>query len=104
MFLQSQTDAILGWVEKTGRSFLMDTWIVGYSMPSVDPSQNIDKKEGRIENGATVLSFTRKRNTGDPKVKLNIKKNINIRPYKYTSKFWSYKWKIDKSYFVLENS
>lgn len=42
----SQTDAILGWVDKTGRPFLMDTWITGYTQPFLDASQNIFNTSG----------------------------------------------------------
>ncbi|XP_066143136.1 uncharacterized protein [Euwallacea fornicatus] len=63
----SQTDAILGWVDKTGRPFLMDTWITGYTQPFLDASQNIYNTSGRIINGVTTLSFSRKRMTNDPK-------------------------------------
>lgn len=71
---QTQTDAILGWVEKkTGRHFLMDTWIKDYNQPLLDNSQDIYNKSGRIENGVTTLSFTRKRITNDEKVRYNLK-------------------------------
>ena len=64
--MQSQTDAILGWVDKTsGRAFLMDTWINGYNSPVLDPSQDIFNFSGRIENGETTLKFSRKRATKD---------------------------------------
>lgn len=62
----SQTDAILGWVDKTsGRAFLMDTWINGYNSPALDSSQDIYNFSGRIENGETTLKFSRKRFTKD---------------------------------------
>ncbi|XP_032671335.1 uncharacterized protein LOC116844219 isoform X3 [Odontomachus brunneus] len=62
----SQTDAVLGWVDKnTGRAFLMDTWISGYNAPLLDPSQDVYNISGRIENGVTTLKFTRKRVTKD---------------------------------------
>lgn len=64
---QSQTDAVLGWVDKTGRHFLMDTWISGYTQPFLDTSQNIFNTSGRIADGITTLSFLRKRITNDPK-------------------------------------
>ncbi|XP_063905310.1 uncharacterized protein LOC135124283 isoform X2 [Zophobas morio] len=63
----SQTDAILGWVDKTGRPFLMDTWITGYTQPFLDSSQGIYNTAGRIVDGITTLSFTRKRISNDPK-------------------------------------
>lgn len=65
--MQSQTDAILGWVDKTGRPFLMDTWITGYTQPLLDSSQNIFNMSGRIVDGVTSLSFARKRITDDPR-------------------------------------
>lgn len=61
----SQTDAIIGWVDQNGRPFLMDTWITGYSPPKLDDQQNIYNISGRIQNGATILEFTRKRETND---------------------------------------
>uniref|UniRef100_A0A182P3L9 DOMON domain-containing protein n=1 Tax=Anopheles epiroticus TaxID=199890 RepID=A0A182P3L9_9DIPT len=61
----SQTDAIIGWVDKSGRPFLMDTWINGYSAPKLDDRQDLYNASGAIQNGRTVLDFTRKRVTGD---------------------------------------
>lgn len=62
----SQTDAIIGWVDKNGRPFLMDTWINGYSPPKLDDNQDIYNASGSIQNGVTILEFTRKRITDDP--------------------------------------
>ncbi|XP_060536686.1 uncharacterized protein LOC132708394 isoform X2 [Cylas formicarius] len=61
----SQTDAILGWVDQSGRPFLMDTWITGYTQPSLDRSQNVYNASGKIVDGVTTLSFSRKRITKD---------------------------------------
>lgn len=66
--IQSQTDAIIGWVDKTGRPFLMDTWINGYSPPLLDASQDLTNITGSTVDGVTTLSFMRKRSTGDTKV------------------------------------
>lgn len=65
--MQSKTDAILGWVDKaTGRPFVMDTWIENYNAPSIDKTrQNYENLSGRIENGETILEFSRKRSTND---------------------------------------
>ena len=64
--LQSQTDAVLGWVDKSsGRAFVMDTWISGYNPPLLDPSQDIFNASGYIEDGETTLRFSRKRSTKD---------------------------------------
>nr|CAD7259493.1 unnamed protein product [Timema shepardi] len=63
----SQTDAILGWVDKNGRAFLMDTWIQGYTSPLLDSSQDIYSMAGRKKDGITTLSFLRKRLSSDPK-------------------------------------
>lgn len=72
---QSQTDAILGWVEKkNGRPFLMDTWITGYTQPLLDSSQDIYNMSGKLADGVTTLSFTRKRITNDDKVSFLKKK------------------------------
>lgn len=61
----SQTDAIIGWIDRNGRPFLMDTWINGYQIPRVD-RQDIYNETGRFEKGATILEFTRKRISNDP--------------------------------------
>ncbi|XP_067135324.1 uncharacterized protein [Centruroides vittatus] len=61
----TETDAILGWIEETGRSFIMDTWLDSYSTPTIDPNQNIYNATGQRVNGTTVLQFVRKHNTGD---------------------------------------
>lgn len=71
---QSQSDAILGWVDKNGRAFFMDTWIGGYTSPLLDASQDIYNMSGRIQDGVTTLSFTRKRLSSDSKVS-------NVQPY-----------------------
>ncbi|KAL0811063.1 hypothetical protein ABMA28_010340 [Loxostege sticticalis] len=64
----SQTDAIIGWVEsRSGRPFLMDTWVSGYSAPRVDPRQDLSKEAGSLVDGVTTLTFVRKRDTGDQK-------------------------------------
>ncbi|CAH0551188.1 unnamed protein product [Brassicogethes aeneus] len=63
----SQTDAIIGWVDKSGRPFLMDTWITGYTHPLLDESQNIYNISGKITDGLTTLTFARKRKSSDPK-------------------------------------
>lgn len=64
----SQTDSIIGWVDRNGRPFLMDTWINGYSSPKLDDRQDIFDASGRIERGATILEFTRKRISNDEQV------------------------------------
>lgn len=61
----SQTDAVIGWVDKNGRPFLMDTWINGYSPPKLDDHQDIYNVTGRIESGVTTLEFIRKRISND---------------------------------------
>lgn len=61
----SQTDAVIGWVDQTGRAFLGDSWITGYTAPKLDKVQNIYNISGRIENGVTFLEFTRKRESTD---------------------------------------
>lgn len=72
MEFQSQTDAILGWVGQDGRAFMMDTWISGYTQPLIDKSQDINNIRGRIVDGVTTLSFTRKRTTRDSNVSFKI--------------------------------
>lgn len=67
--MQSQTDAILGWVDAAGRAFVMDTWINGYSAPSLDSDQDIlSNYTGSIVEGVTTLTFSRKRISPDTKV------------------------------------
>ncbi|XP_015589186.1 uncharacterized protein LOC107264912 isoform X5 [Cephus cinctus] len=61
----SQTDAVLGWVDKTGRPFVMDIWLSGYSPPLLDASQDIYNASGYIKDGITTLQFSRKRITKD---------------------------------------
>lgn len=63
----SQTDAIIGWIDQNGLPFVMDTWINGYMSPKLDGNQDVYNISGRLENGVTVLEFTRKRATDDPK-------------------------------------
>jgi DOMON domain len=63
----SQTDAVLGWVDRAGRSFIMDTWISGYQAPQLDAQQDVTNVTGRISDGFTVLSFQRPLDTRDPK-------------------------------------
>lgn len=56
----------MGWVdEKSGRAFLMDTWISGYNAPLLDPSQDIYNTGGSKVDGVTTLKFSRKRITKD---------------------------------------
>lgn len=43
----------------------MDTWITGYSAPLLDESQDVANITGSINNGVTVLDFTRKRFNSD---------------------------------------
>lgn len=44
----------------------MDTWIENYNAPSIDKTQqNYENLSGRIENGETILEFSRKRSTND---------------------------------------
>ncbi|GAB6031628.1 hypothetical protein CHUAL_009388 [Chamberlinius hualienensis] len=59
------TDAILGWVDESGRTFVMDVWINRYEPPTLDNIQNVENFKGSKKNGRVSLSFTRKRNTGD---------------------------------------
>lgn len=62
----TQTDAVIGWIDsRSGRPFLMDTWITGYAPPKLDNEQNIENISGVNRDGVTVLEFTRKRVTSD---------------------------------------
>ena len=62
---QSLTDAVLGFVESTGRFFIMDMWTTGYLQPILESSQDLSNMEGVNEDGMITLKFTRPRNTGD---------------------------------------
>ncbi|XP_015781892.1 uncharacterized protein LOC107359829 isoform X2 [Tetranychus urticae] len=61
------TDVILGLVEESGRFFLMDTWLDGYTSPPLDKKQDIHNSTAWRENGITNLKFYRFRKTSDPK-------------------------------------
>lgn len=65
MLPQPLTDAVIGWVENSGRYFMFDAWVRGYSVPIVDPSQGIKNETGKIEDGITTISFLKKRTTKD---------------------------------------
>lgn len=68
---QSQTDAVIGWMDpRSGRPLLLDTWVNGYAMPRLDPRQDLTQISGQQADGVTMLSFVRKRDTGDQKVRL----------------------------------
>ena len=62
---QSLTDAVIGFADTNGRSFIMDMWTTGYLQPILEPSQDITKTEGKIEDGFTTLKFSRARQTND---------------------------------------
>ena len=55
------TDAIIGWVEPSGRYFLMDMWTTNYLSPILEPRQDITDKSGSLVEGVTHLKFTRAR-------------------------------------------
>ena len=59
------TDAIIGWVEPTGRYFIMDMWTTNYLSPILEPKQDITDMSGSLVEGVTHLKFTRSRNTED---------------------------------------
>jgi hypothetical protein len=62
----TQTDAVVGWVDpRTGRPFLMDTWVIGFAPPRLDEQQDIYNISGIIKDGVTILEFVRKRVTDD---------------------------------------
>ena len=64
-FLQSLTDAVIGFVESNGRKWIMDMWTTGYLAPILENSQDLSKTEGKIEDGILTLKFSRPRNTND---------------------------------------
>ena len=67
--MQSQTDAIIGWVDpRNGRPFLMDTWVNGYAAPRLDARQHLSRVSGALVDGVAALGFVRARDTGDDKV------------------------------------
>lgn len=55
-------------IDQSGRAFVMDTWITGYTAPLLDPIQDVHNYSGRVENGVATISFFRKRITTDTKV------------------------------------
>jgi len=59
------TDAIIGWVEPNGRTFIMDMWITNYLNPILESRQDITDMSGTLEDGVTTIRFTRLRDTGD---------------------------------------
>ncbi|CAK1589864.1 unnamed protein product [Parnassius mnemosyne] len=62
----SQTDAVIGWVDpRSGRPFVTDAWLSGYSMPKLDSRQDLSKQTVSLEDGYTTITFVRKRDTGD---------------------------------------
>jgi len=61
----SLTDAIIGWVEQSGKYFIMDMWTTGYLAPILDPQQDITDRSGSIADGISTIKFSRKRNTND---------------------------------------
>lgn len=65
----SQTDAVLGWVDRAGRSFVMDTWLGSYQAPLLDAAQDVRNVSGRLLDGMTELSFVRPINSRDSKVR-----------------------------------
>ncbi|CAN7938780.1 unnamed protein product [Ixodes hexagonus] len=67
-----KTDAILGWVEETGRFFIMDVWMDGYESPLLDPVQDVGNMSGSRQDGRTTLSFARRRYSGDAMYDLDL--------------------------------
>ncbi|KAK8372669.1 hypothetical protein O3P69_011719 [Scylla paramamosain] len=67
----SLTDAVIGWVELSGRYFMYDAWARGYTSPVVDPNQGIKNFSASIEDGITTLNFERKRVSGDAEYDLS---------------------------------
>lgn len=67
-----KTDAILGWVEETGRFFIMDVWMDGYEAPFLDPVQDVGNMSGSRQDGRTTLSFARRRYSGDAAYDLDL--------------------------------
>lgn len=67
-----KTDAILGWVEETGRFFIMDVWMDGYEAPFLDPVQDVGNMSGSRQDGRTTLSFARRRYSGDAMYDLDL--------------------------------
>ena len=95
MEFQSQTDAILGWVGQDGRAFMMDTWISGYTQPLIDKSQDINNIRGRIVDGVTTLSFTRKRTTKDTNVRFTTNRGLGHERKRFCfSGLIVYRWKV----------
>ncbi|KAK3860027.1 hypothetical protein Pcinc_033899 [Petrolisthes cinctipes] len=65
------TDAVIGWVEGSGRYFMFDAWARSYSAPVVDPNQGITNFTGYSEDGLVTLEFARRRVSGDSEYDLS---------------------------------
>ncbi|KAK4296451.1 hypothetical protein Pmani_031050 [Petrolisthes manimaculis] len=65
------TDAVIGWVEGSGRYFMFDAWARSYSAPVVDPNQGITNFTGFSEDGLVTLEFARRRQSGDTEYDLS---------------------------------
>ena len=63
--MQPQTDSILGWVDQSGRPFVMDAMIRGYTNPLLDYQQDVHNTSGSITDGVLTINFSRKRVTDD---------------------------------------
>ncbi|CAG0884808.1 unnamed protein product [Darwinula stevensoni] len=60
-----QSDAVLGWVDRTGRAFVADMWLSSYNLPRLDTSQDLSGEEARLRDGILSLNFSRPRLSPD---------------------------------------
>ncbi|CAG0924291.1 unnamed protein product, partial [Notodromas monacha] len=60
-----QSDAVLGWIDRSGRAFIADMWIKGYTAPELDSNQDISDTSVVLEDGVVTVKFTRPRVSKD---------------------------------------
>ncbi|KAF2359756.1 DOMON domain [Trinorchestia longiramus] len=61
----SQTDVVVGFVDRRGEGTIFDGWLVGYSGVIMDRQQSIDDKSATQEDGILTLEFKKKRSNND---------------------------------------
>ncbi|CAG0924190.1 unnamed protein product, partial [Notodromas monacha] len=63
-----QSDAVLGWIDRSGRAFIADMWIKGYTAPELDSNQDISDTSVVLEDGVVTVKFTRPRVSKDSQI------------------------------------
>ena len=59
------SDIAVGWVNGEGRPTISDRWSTAYAEPQRDFQQDLTHLGGTLRYGTQILTFTRKRQTGD---------------------------------------